>query len=73
MINIDGLTFELTDFEKSATAKRNGIDNTLKGNDVDDYTLLMNVIVKIQKKFIRPIYVSSGFRSKALNKAVGGV
>lgn len=73
MITIDGLTFELTDFERSATAKRNGIDNTLKGNDVDDYTTLMDIIVKIQKKYIRPIYVSSGFRSKALNKAVGGV
>lgn len=73
MITVDGLTFELADFEKSATAKRNGIDNTLKGNDVDDYKTLMDTIVKIQKKYMRPIYVNSGFRSKALNKVVGGV
>lgn len=72
MINIDGKTFVLADFEKSATAKRKGIDNTLKGDDILDYQYLMDIIVKIQSKFGKPIYVNSGYRSKDLNKAVGG-
>lgn len=73
MINIDGLTFELADFERSATAKKKGINNNLQGDDINDYELLMSIIVKIQRKYMRPIYVGSGFRSKILNKAVGGV
>lgn len=72
MILIDGLKFELADFEKSATAKRKGIDNRLKGDDILDYQYLMDIIIKIQSKFGKPIYVNSGYRSKDLNKAVGG-
>mgnify|MGYP000952658392 CR=1 FL=1 len=72
MITIDGTTFELVDFEKSATAKKKGIDNTLKGNDVLDYECLMAIIVKIQAKFGKPIYINSGIRTKELNQAIGG-
>ena len=73
MFIIDGVTFELADFEKSSTASKNRIGNKLQGNDIADYEFLMDIIVKIQAKFGKPIYVDSGFRSKALNKAVGGV
>lgn len=72
MILIDGLKFELADFEKSSTAKRKGIDNTLKGDDILDYQYLMDIIVKIQSKFGKPIYINSGIRTKELNDAVGG-
>jgi len=72
MILIDGLKFELADFEKSATAKRKGIDNTLKGDDILDYQYLMDIIVKIQSKFGKPIYINSGIRTKELNQAIGG-
>lgn len=72
MLLIDGLKFELVDFEKSATAKRKGIDNRLKGDDILDYQYLMDIIVKIQSKFGKPIYVNSGIRTKELNQAIGG-
>ena len=72
MILIDGLKFELVDFEKSATAKKKGIDNTLKGDDILDYQHLMDIIIKIQSKFGKPIYVNSGIRTKELNQAIGG-
>ena len=72
MLLIDGLKFELADFSKSATAKRKGIDNTLKGDDILDYQYLLDIIIKIQAKFGKPIYINSGFRSEELNKAVGG-
>lgn len=72
MILIDGLKFELVDFEKSATAKKKGIDNTLKGDDILDYQYLMDIIIKIQSKFGKPIYINSGIRTKELNQAIGG-
>lgn len=72
MRNIDGKTFVLSDLEKSATAKRKGIDNTLKGDDILDYQYLMDIIVKIQSKFGKPIYINSGIRTKELNQAIGG-
>lgn len=73
MITIDGTTFELADFTKSATASRIGINNSLQGEDIKDFEFLKDIIVKIQAKYGKPIYVDSGFRSKSLNKAVGGV
>lgn len=72
MVQIDGLTFKLVDFEKSATAKRKGIDNSIKGNDVLDYEHLMAMIVIIQQRFGKPIYINSGIRTKELNNAIGG-
>lgn len=72
MITIDGKTFELGDFEKSATAKKKGINNAIKGNDVLDYEHLMAMIVKIQQRFGKPIYINSGIRTKELNNAIGG-
>lgn len=72
MLTIDGFEFELADFEKSATATKQNIDNTLKGDDIKDFEYLMNIIIKIQKRYGKPIYVNSGFRSLLLNKAVGG-
>lgn len=72
MIQIDGLKFKLVDFEKSSTANKKGINNTIKGNDVLDYEYLMAIIVKIQKRFFKPIYINSGIRTKELNNAIGG-
>lgn len=72
MILIDGLKFKLVDFEKSDTAKKKGIDNTLKGDDILDYQYLMDIIIKIQSKFGKPIYINSGIRTKELNQAIGG-
>ena len=64
--------FELSEFYMSATAIRRGIDNTPPANDVEALKLLVaNVLQPLRDKF-GPIVVTSGYRSKALNKAIGG-
>jgi zinc D-Ala-D-Ala carboxypeptidase len=63
----------LAEVTKSITAKRLGIDNT-----PDDWTtenlrqIALNVFQPVRDYFGVPIYVSSGYRSEALNKAIGG-
>jgi hypothetical protein len=65
--------FTLAELTPSATAKRLGIKNEptpahlecLKG-------LATNVLDKVREHFGKPIWVSSGYRSKALNDATPG-
>jgi len=58
---------------KSTTAKRLGIDNT-----PDDWTtenlrqVALNVFQPLRDAFGCPIFVSSGYRSADLNRAIGG-
>ena len=63
----------LAEVTKSVTAKRLGIDNT-----PDDWTIenlravAESVFQPLRDALGCPIYVSSGFRSEPLNKAIGG-
>lgn len=66
--------FTYNEFERSDTATRHAIDNTmpdkLKGNIA---ALVDNVLDPLRKAWGKPIIITSGYRSSALNKAVGGV
>ena len=63
----------LSEVTKSNTAARLGIDNEPKGIYVDNLKVLAeNVFQPIRDNFKKPIFVSSGFRSHSLNKAIGG-
>lgn len=65
--------FTLAELTPSGTAKRLGISNNptpahlecLKG-------LAVNVLDKVREHFGKPIWVSSGYRSKALNEVTPG-
>ena len=64
----------LAECTKSTTASRLGIDNT-----PDDEWIIENlraiasdIFQPLRDAFGTPIYVSSGYRSEALNKAIGG-
>lgn len=58
---------------KSNTATRKGIDNTPDHWAIDNLRAIAeNVFQPIRDHFGVPIGVSSGFRSKELNKAIGG-
>lgn len=63
----------LNEVTKSNTATRLGIDNT-----PNEHHLLalrataVNVFQKIREHFNAPIFVSSGYRGPALNKAING-
>ena len=65
--------FSFQEFERSETAYRHGIDNTLpdklKGNVA---ALVDKVLDPLREAWGKPITVTSGYRCAALNKAVGG-
>jgi len=60
----------LSEVTNSITAKRLGIDNTPTPEHLNNLKLLAEKIFEpIRKHFKKPIRVSSGYRSKALNDA----
>jgi zinc D-Ala-D-Ala carboxypeptidase len=63
----------VTEFSASNTAKRKGIDNTPKAIHLEAAKeLAKNIFQPIREHFNTPIFISSGYRSEALNKAIGG-
>jgi len=63
----------LGEFTRSQTAKRRGIDNTPKGEHLEAAKILAEKIFQpIREHFAKPIFISSGYRSQALNEAIGG-
>lgn len=64
--------FKLSEFINSATAKRQGIDNTPSFEVVDNLNRLADYLDTIREKYGKPILVSSGYRCPLLNQAVGG-
>lgn len=66
--------FTIEELCKSDTANSRGIDNTpteeVKANLE---ALIENVLDPLREAYGKPIYVNSGYRCPALNKAVGGV
>ena len=64
---------ELAEMIRSESAKRLGIDNKPTAEHLHNMQLLaFYVFQPIRNHFKRPIHISSGYRSEALNKAVGG-
>ena len=65
--------FELAEFIRSSTAKRAGISNMPTNAHLENIKLLCEKVLEpIRIHFARPIILSSGYRSAALNRAVGG-
>jgi hypothetical protein len=63
----------LGEVTKSNTATRRGIDNNPNELQLKALKDIATAIFQpIRDHFGKPIYVSSGFRSPALNKAIGG-
>ena len=66
--------FSIKELTKSETATKKGIDNTPNAEQVKNLeTLIDNLLDPIREQWGAAIYVTSGFRSVALNKAVWGV
>lgn len=58
---------------KSNTATRKGIDNSPTEEHLNNLRLIaIRIFQPIREHFDFPIGISSGYRSKALNKAIGG-
>lgn len=65
--------FTLSEFVRSETATNRHIDNTPTPEVVDNLrALCRNVLEPARVSFGAPIYITSGYRCQALNKAVGG-
>lgn len=65
--------FTLAELTPSSTAKRLGIKNDPTPEHLNNLKLLStNVLDKVREHFGKPIWVSSGYRSKALNDVTPG-
>ena len=65
--------FALKEFVRSNTAARLGINNNPSEDVKKNIELLVEKILDpLREKFGKPIIVTSGYRCKELNKAVGG-
>lgn len=65
--------FTLKEFTRSSTAEARGISNNPTPQHQQNIQMLIsNVLDPLREKFGKPIIISSGYRSQALNKAVGG-
>jgi hypothetical protein len=63
----------LSEVTRSETAKRRGISNMPTEEHIENFKKLAeNVFQPIRDHFGVPIRISSGYRSEALNKAIGG-
>ena len=65
--------FTLAEFVRSDTADRKHIDNTPTPDVIENLrALCRDVLEPARLAFGAPIYITSGYRCPALNKAVGG-
>lgn len=65
--------FSLSEFTKSATADREGINNTPSAEEVANLrALTVNVLQPLRDAIGKPIRITSGFRSQRLNAAING-
>lgn len=63
----------LAELTRSETGKRHGIDNTPTAEHLENFKVLAErVFEPIRAHFGVPIFISSGYRSKALNEFIKG-
>ena len=63
----------LAEATRSDTAKRKGIDNSPTAEHLENLKVISEeVFDKVREYFGVPLFISSGYRSAALNKAIGG-
>lgn len=65
--------FTLNEFTKSVSAIRNGIDNSPNAEHIRNIQLLVKYVLQpLREGLNKPIRITSGYRSEALNKAIKG-
>jgi zinc D-Ala-D-Ala carboxypeptidase len=63
----------LSEVTKSDTATKRGIDNSPTPEHLENLKVICaEVFDKVREHFGVPLFISSGYRSAALNKAIGG-
>lgn len=65
--------FTLSEFTKSQTAMRHGISNNPTPQHLASMKLLcVRVLEPVRAHYRKPVKISSGYRSAALNRVIGG-
>lgn len=65
--------FQLSEFLVSQTAERLRLDNTPNAQNIANLKLLCEKVLQpIRDNFNKPVVITSGFRSVAVNRAIGG-
>lgn len=64
--------FSLEEFTVSQTASRQHLDNTPPPGVVDNLRVLSVALERVRTLLARPLIINSGYRSPAVNAAVGG-
>jgi hypothetical protein len=64
--------FTLSEITKSNTAKRLGIENAPNQEHLNNMQVLIRDLIQPMRDALGPIRISSGYRSPALNRAIGG-
>ena len=65
--------FSLSEFTKSQTAIRRGINNNpTTAHRASMEALCLHILEPVRAHFGRPVRINSGYRSRTLNAAVGG-
>ena len=63
----------LDEFTQSETAEEKKIKNIPSVNQIKNIVALCKYVLEpVRKHFQKPIFITSGYRSKELNKAIGG-
>lgn len=66
--------FTLEELCHSNTAQEKGLKNIPDENQIQNLKeLATNILQPVRDMYGKPMYINSGFRSKEVNKAVGGV
>lgn len=64
--------FTLEEMTASQTATRRGLNNTPNDSAIDNLRRLCLVLEEVRKVVGKPITVTSGYRGRELNQAIGG-
>ncbi len=64
--------FTRQEIERSNTAKRLGISNEMSNKHLANMIKLLDTIIQPLRESLGPIRISSGYRGKDLNRAIGG-
>jgi hypothetical protein len=64
--------FSLREYTKSQTASRKGIDNSPSDEHLESAIALFENVVQPVRDHFGPTIITSGYRSPALNEAIGG-
>lgn len=63
--------FSLEELTRSDIAARKGLDNTPTDAEIENLKRLAAFLEEVRATLITPILINSGYRSKAVNEAVG--